>query len=40
LTICHVWPGITPMNVWDMTYGDWLIFAAGADAWDTASRKT
>jgi len=31
--LCHVWPGITPMNVWGMTYDAWLIFADAVDAW-------
>lgn len=27
------------MNVWDMTYGVWLTYAAEADAWVEAVKK-
>jgi len=32
-TVCHLWPGITPLNVWNLQYPVWLMFAAQADAW-------
>ena len=35
---CHVWPGITPFNVWDLSVEDWLMFAHAADQW-VADRK-
>lgn len=31
--LCHVWPGLTPWNVWGLAWCDWLIFAATADEW-------
>lgn len=31
--LCHVWPGITPMNVWDLTWGQWLAFSTACDEW-------
>ena len=37
LTICQLWPGITPHpsgragSVWDLTLGMWDLFAAAAD---------
>lgn len=31
--VCHLWPGITPWNVWDLPIGQWLMFADAADAW-------
>lgn len=37
--ICHVWPGITPMNVWDMTLESWEMFADAADEWAKAQAK-
>jgi hypothetical protein len=39
-TISHVWPGITPMNVWDLTVQMWLIFAAAADDWNEQQRRS
>lgn len=31
--ICHYFPGITPWTVWNLTVGEWALFAAQADAW-------
>lgn len=31
LTVCHVWPGITPLNVWQLELRVWLGFADAAD---------
>jgi len=31
--VCHVWPGITPFNVWDLPLRQWLMFAHAADQW-------
>jgi hypothetical protein len=28
-----MWPGITPWSVWDLSWGDWLVFANAADEW-------
>ena len=33
MTVAHVWPGITPLNVWDLPYDMWCIFAQAADQW-------
>jgi len=33
VTVCHVWPGITPLNVWDLPLDVWLLFSAAADDW-------
>lgn len=27
-SVCHYWPGITPLNVWELPYDMWLIFLA------------
>lgn len=32
--VCHIWPGITPWNVWDLQWRDWVRFAEHADSWD------
>lgn len=39
LVVCHLWPGITPFNVWDLPLGLWLRFADGADDWIKAREK-
>ena len=36
--LCHVWPSLSPWNVWDLAWRDWVLFAAAADAW-VESRK-
>jgi len=36
--LCHVWPSLSPWNVWDLAWRDWILFAAAADAW-VQSRK-
>lgn len=33
MVVCHVWPGITPFNVWDLSLVVWESFAAAADEW-------
>lgn len=37
--MCHLWPGITPFNVFDLRYGVWLMFAAEADAWSKQQKE-
>ncbi len=37
--ICHYWPGITPWNVWDLRWSDWLMFAHVCDAWTERRRE-
>lgn len=39
MIVSHVWPGITPMNVWDMPYYLWCKFAEAADEWVKARQK-
>lgn len=39
LIISHVWPGITPLNVWQLTWADWLMYAHAADEWAKAREK-
>lgn len=31
ITICHLWPSISPWNIWDLPYGVWRGFAAATD---------
>lgn len=38
VVVSHVWPGITPFNVYDLTLDVWLRFSAAADSW-VANRK-
>lgn len=33
LVVAHVWPGVTPINVWDMRYDLWVGFAEAAEKW-------
>jgi hypothetical protein len=30
ISVTHHWPGITPLNVWDLTYEVWLLYVAAA----------
>lgn len=39
VTVCRVWPGLTPFNVWDLTISGWLVFAAAADKWSEGPAK-
>jgi len=34
-----VWPGITPLNVWELTLDVWLMFAAAADQWNEQQKE-
>ncbi|WP_181036363.1 hypothetical protein [Arthrobacter sp. B1805] len=38
-TIAHVWPGITPLNVWEMRYDMWLLFVRNARVWEEERTK-
>jgi hypothetical protein len=31
--VCHVWPSISPWNVWDLPWHVWVMFARQADEW-------
>ena len=35
----HVWPGITPLNVWDLGYTMWVKFVIQAEAWEKAQAE-
>ncbi|WP_281269632.1 hypothetical protein [Arthrobacter silvisoli] len=35
----HVWPGITPLNVYDLTYTMWIKFVLNAQAWEKAQAE-
>ena len=37
--LCHVWPSLTPWNVWDLQWRDWILFAAAADSWIDAQKR-
>lgn len=37
--VCHLWPGITPFNVWNLRYGVWLMFADAADDWSKQQKE-
>lgn len=39
VVVSHVWPGITPINVWDMRYDLWVGFASAADDWIKENKK-
>ena len=39
LVVSHVWPGVTPLNVWDLPYDMWLQFANGADEWSRQQKE-
>lgn len=36
--VCHLWPSISPWNVWDLSLGYWLMFAAQADEYAKARK--
>lgn len=31
--LCHLWPGITPWSIWDLTLEEWRGFRSVADQW-------
>lgn len=37
--LCHLWPGITPWNVWDLTLSGWLVFVSALEQWEDARRR-
>jgi hypothetical protein len=39
VTVSHVWPGLTPINIWNLTLDVWLIFAQAADDWNKQQRE-
>jgi len=38
-TICHLWPSISPFNVWDLSADVWLYFARAADDYIKESKR-
>jgi len=34
-----VWPGISPVNVWELTYDFWLLYVRAAIVWDEERKK-
>ena len=39
MTVCHVWPGLTPFSVWHLPFHVWHRFALAADAWQEERSK-
>lgn len=44
ITVCHLWPGIvphrnSPNSVWNLAWGDWVMFAYAADAYDKQQQE-
>lgn len=38
-TVCHLWPSISPWNVWELTVEVWLMFAEAADDYNEKMRE-
>ncbi len=36
--VCHLWPGLTPFNVWDLPVYQWRGFRVEADRWIEAQK--
>lgn len=34
MTISHVWPGYTLLNVWDLPYKAWILLRSAAEQWE------
>lgn len=34
-----MWPGITPLNVWDLDLATWIVFALNADDWVAQTKQ-
>ncbi len=39
VVVSHVWPGITPFNVWWLPLDVWLMYAQAADQWSEERRR-
>lgn len=39
-TVCHLWPGITPWNVWNLRVDEWLMFANAADEYNRQMKES
>ena len=38
-TVCHLWPGITPFNVFGLPYSMWVSFAEAADEYQKSMKE-
>lgn len=38
--VCHVWPSLSPFNVWDLPLRQWAMFARAADEWVRARKES
>jgi hypothetical protein len=38
--VCHVWPGITPFNVFQLPYDMWVGFAKAADDYEREMKES
>lgn len=38
-TISHVWPGIHPLNVWELPYDMWMLYVVNARRWEENQTK-
>ncbi|GGJ74383.1 hypothetical protein GCM10007173_36650 [Glutamicibacter ardleyensis] len=34
-----MWPGITPLNVWEMRYDMWVLYVKNAEKWSEQQKK-
>jgi hypothetical protein len=39
VTISHLWPGIHPLNVWELPYDMWLLYVAAAKDWEEKAQE-
>lgn len=39
VTVGHRYPGVTLLNVWDLTLHDWLYYVDAVEAWAEAEAK-
>ena len=39
MTISHVWPGYTLLNVWGLKYKDWVLLRSAAETWEREVRN-
>lgn len=39
IVISHVWPGLTPFNIYDLTLDMWLRYSKAADLWAAARER-
>lgn len=39
MLVCHLWPSISPFNVWDLPLKVWRAFAQSADEYVAAQKN-